>query len=298
MSSARRNTTPIAHAPHSSSSRLPVARPVELKAPILVVTPFGERDLERGEMLIGRSPSAQIVLDDPLASREHARITILSDDSTVIEDLHSSNGVFINGARLSRPSGRLHEGDRLLIGTTELSVFSGRQSATLPIGRRMLKDAVLPQAASTVKPSPTTERNEALAMIGHLANRLMATGQRNEAVRLLSEHLNKVLLGASAGLSVPESVLGLATRHALDLFTWTRRASWIDYVFELHLACRRLPGSEHMESLEVALRAAGPGVDAELLDYFLESLLGRRSSMSCEEQACAARLLRFKTLRK
>jgi hypothetical protein len=185
-----------------------------------------------------------------------------------------------------------------LIGTTELSVFSGRQSATLPIGRRLLKDAVVPQATATLKPSPTTERNEALAMIGHLANRLMATGQRNEAVRLLSEHLNKVLLGASAGLSVPESVLGLATRHALDLFTWTRRASWIDYVFELHLACQRPPVYECLESLEVALRAAGSSVDAELLDYFLESLQGRRGSMSSDEQARVARLLRFKAPRK
>jgi pSer/pThr/pTyr-binding forkhead associated (FHA) protein len=271
-----------------------VAQPVQLKAPILVVTPFGERDLERGEISIGRSQDAHVILEDPLASRQHARILILEDETAIIEDLHSSNGVFLNGARMSRPTMRLNEGDRLLIGTTELSVFSGRQSATLPIGRRALEDVVAPKSNPAVMPSSTTERNEALAMIGHLANRLMATGRRTEAIKLLAEHLNKVLLGASAGLSVPESVLGLATRHALDLFTWTRRASWIDYVFELHLACQRMPGPEHLDALEVALRAAGNGADSQLFDYFLESLQGRRANMSVDEQARATRLLRLK----
>lgn len=78
-------------------------------------------DLPQGDTVIGRSTSCQVTLDDPLVSREHARIRI-EGERAIIEDLGSRNGVQLGGVPLVGPQ-VLKDGDRLRIGTQEL-VFS------------------------------------------------------------------------------------------------------------------------------------------------------------------------------
>jgi adenylate cyclase len=67
---------------------------------------------------IGRSDKNTIVLDDDLASRNHAMLQRSDDGSFYLTDLGSSNGTFINGARVSVPV-ILHAGDRITIGSHE-----------------------------------------------------------------------------------------------------------------------------------------------------------------------------------
>ena len=81
-------------------------------------------ELREGSLLAGRLPECDVMIDDGLVSRMHARISV-RDDSVVVEDLHSTNGVYVNGARITH-SALLREGDRLLIGTTEISLFEAR----------------------------------------------------------------------------------------------------------------------------------------------------------------------------
>ncbi|MGC4087081.1 MAG: FHA domain-containing protein [Polyangiaceae bacterium] len=224
----------------------------------------------------------------------------------MIEDLHSTNGVFVNGVRMARPSFRLSEGDRLLIGTTEVSVFSSRASATVPIEHAPLEVLKRPPPAPSFATAPTppphqaavsaaklaappTERSNAVELVGNLARRLMTTGRSNEAVRLLSDHLNNVLLGASAGLSVPDNVLDHASEHATELFHWTARPAWLDYVFQLHLACQRVPSSKSLDLLERELFVS-KGFDRELIEYFVSSLQGRAHLLSRDEQQRLARV--------
>jgi pSer/pThr/pTyr-binding forkhead associated (FHA) protein len=74
-------------------------------------------------LTIGRDPKSSITLEDKLASREHAVIQKIREDF-YIQDLHSTNGTFVNGARI--PTGdyiRLRLSDTILIGRTELSVL-------------------------------------------------------------------------------------------------------------------------------------------------------------------------------
>ncbi len=77
-----------------------------------------EFDLPRGSTLIGRSAECHVTIEDPLVSRQHARIVIDGDDA-VFEDLGSRNGVKVNGQAVRQPT-RLNDGDRLRIGTQEL----------------------------------------------------------------------------------------------------------------------------------------------------------------------------------
>jgi pSer/pThr/pTyr-binding forkhead associated (FHA) protein len=57
-----------------------------------------EFDLPRGATIIGRSLECHLTIDDPLVSRQHARITV-GDDGAQIEDVGSRNGVRVNGAK-------------------------------------------------------------------------------------------------------------------------------------------------------------------------------------------------------
>src|SRR5713226_2665748 len=64
---------------------------------------------------IGRSDKNHVVLPDDLASRHHAMLQRSEEGQFYITDLGSSNGTFVNGARVSAPV-ILRPGDRVSIG--------------------------------------------------------------------------------------------------------------------------------------------------------------------------------------
>lgn len=76
-----------------------------------------EIDLAQGDTLLGRSAGCHVTIEDPLVSRQHARISVWSDRAT-IEDLGSRNGSMVNG-RLVEGMQELADGDRIRIGTQE-----------------------------------------------------------------------------------------------------------------------------------------------------------------------------------
>jgi pSer/pThr/pTyr-binding forkhead associated (FHA) protein len=67
-------------------------------------------------IVIGRVPSCEVALDDPLVSRRHARV-LVSEIGAGIEDLDSANGVFVNGVPC-RAITPLHPGDVIQLGGT------------------------------------------------------------------------------------------------------------------------------------------------------------------------------------
>ena len=77
-----------------------------------------EFDLPRGVTLIGRSLDCHVTIEDPLVSRQHARI-VIDDAGATVEDLGSRNGVKVNGVTVRTPT-ELKDGDRLRIGTQDL----------------------------------------------------------------------------------------------------------------------------------------------------------------------------------
>ena len=73
-----------------------------------------------GSLVIGRDPSAGIVLEDTEVSRRHAQVAPRSS-GMVIEDLGSTNGTFVNGEQIEGERS-LHGGEKVRIGTTVLEV--------------------------------------------------------------------------------------------------------------------------------------------------------------------------------
>jgi pSer/pThr/pTyr-binding forkhead associated (FHA) protein len=77
--------------------------------------------LGTGPFRIGRAPSNELALADDRASRTHAQI-VRDGWDYVIEDLNSTNGILVNGAKVGRAV--LSPGSQIGIGST-LLVFRG-----------------------------------------------------------------------------------------------------------------------------------------------------------------------------
>lgn len=72
--------------------------------------------LSKGMMTIGRSAQCDIQVFTQFVSREHARLTI-DRSRVIIEDLGSTNGIFVNSVRVDRHE--LRHGDLLTVGETQ-----------------------------------------------------------------------------------------------------------------------------------------------------------------------------------
>ncbi len=83
----------------------------------------GRITLAEGAHSIGRQADSSITLDDPRVSRRHAEI-VVSGGIVTVYDLGSTNGTFVNGVRLSKPT-ELTTGDVITVGTTDLTLFRG-----------------------------------------------------------------------------------------------------------------------------------------------------------------------------
>jgi pSer/pThr/pTyr-binding forkhead associated (FHA) protein len=64
--------------------------------------------LEEGEAIIGRSPSCDIQIEVENVSRRHARI-IFRNEEYQIEDMGSTNGVYVNGIKVEKCVLRDHD---------------------------------------------------------------------------------------------------------------------------------------------------------------------------------------------
>jgi hypothetical protein len=78
----------------------------------------GKRTVLSGaRVLIGRSRECDIQLDDPNTSRRHAEVR-REGDAWIVADLGSTNGIKVNGSRVSEAE--LHPGDEVTLGLIRL----------------------------------------------------------------------------------------------------------------------------------------------------------------------------------
>ncbi len=77
-------------------------------------------DMSVGKITIGRSPSNNIVIENKLASRNHALIQKIRDEF-FIKDMGSTNGTFLNGIRIPTDKYvRIRNGDKITIGNDNI----------------------------------------------------------------------------------------------------------------------------------------------------------------------------------
>jgi general secretion pathway protein A len=127
----------FAHRPHhhaAEAERLPPPKPVTAAdgrpalARLLIATDgrtVQEVALRPGRLIIGRTPDNDVHIDSRFISRHHCQV-ITTPHSCVVEDLNSTNGIFVKSNRVRRHY--LNDGDVVLIGKHELMYVDERAS--------------------------------------------------------------------------------------------------------------------------------------------------------------------------
>lgn len=91
-------------------------------------------DLKEPVITIGRSPTNQLVLDDPQVSRVHAQLRAIDGAFTII-DLDSTCGTVVNGEAVTQIP--LRAGDSIVLGDTTLiygqESISSEETTSLPV---------------------------------------------------------------------------------------------------------------------------------------------------------------------
>jgi diguanylate cyclase (GGDEF)-like protein len=99
----------------------------------------GQRfELESGPQIIGRLPEAQVRIDGPGVSRQHAEL-LVGAGLVVIKDLGSANGTHVNEIRITEPTA-LKDGDLIRVSGTVLR-FHAHNSLDLVLQERIHRQA-------------------------------------------------------------------------------------------------------------------------------------------------------------
>jgi general secretion pathway protein A len=84
-----------------------------------------ERPLRMGRIIIGRTVDNDVQIDSKFISRHHCQITTTSEGS-VLEDLNSTNGVYVKSKRIRRH--HLNDGDVIALGKHEIMYLDERSA--------------------------------------------------------------------------------------------------------------------------------------------------------------------------
>ncbi len=82
-----------------------------------------ERELRPGRLVIGRTPDNDLQIDSKFISRHHCQI-VTQPDSCLIEDLNSTNGIYVQSKRVRRHN--LNDGDVVHVGQHEIMYIDER----------------------------------------------------------------------------------------------------------------------------------------------------------------------------
>ena len=220
--------------------------------------------LDEGNLLLGRGADAHIVLDDRLASRRHARLTV-SPFQLSVRDLGSVNGVFVNGQRIKQPRA-LKAGDLLLIGRQEFRVGAAARSQQPKVQtQRFAADTLAGlKTLDDSEATHTTGPADSLALIGGVVDKVLALGRGGEAERLIGLTLRKILDSAERSGEVDDELAELAAQYAVRLAAATRKGEWVNFCFRLYSVRKRPLPAELVDQLFTELRRVD-GVDLTTL---------------------------------
>jgi pSer/pThr/pTyr-binding forkhead associated (FHA) protein len=103
---------------------------------------------------IGREPDNTLRLDHTSVSKYHAMLKVDNDGDFELFDLHSTNGVIVNG--VARVASHLRNGDRIVLGEVALRFLADKKDATQLL-------ALMPPPMS--RPSPVQTAKPVVARV-------------------------------------------------------------------------------------------------------------------------------------
>jgi len=234
-----------------------------------------EIDVHRGPTLIGRSPECQVTIEDPLVSRQHARI-VIDDAGAVVEDLKSRNGVKVNGQPIHGPT-RIKDGDRVRIGTQELVFCELAEGSTaqaakttgflrhcarcrLPYPQELLacpscgETMQLEEDTMTGQLGADTSRSWGLQLLLEVLDKAVAIGRIPDAARALQRIQSQTEERVAAGERIEPKQLDEVARAACTVARATRDAAHVAWVLRIYPRANLVPAASVIEALgEIAL---------------------------------------------
>lgn len=93
-------------------------------------TVVAEQPLLRGRLRVGRAPDNELQIDSHYVSRHHCQI-VTTEQMSLIEDVRSTNGLYVNERRVRRY--RLEDGDVVRVGEHELVYADLRNHPSRPV---------------------------------------------------------------------------------------------------------------------------------------------------------------------
>jgi pSer/pThr/pTyr-binding forkhead associated (FHA) protein len=246
--------------PINASSNPPITMPPTSEEVVKVYLRFGDHDVEltSGETILGRGPKSTVVLDDALVSRTHAKIFVQRNVVT-IEDVGSSNGVLVNGERVSQKR-TVANGDRIVLGQQSftISIQPGGvlRSEPRPLARTLTtpRDS-MPSEADRIGP---TRRGDALDLLCGVAEKMLALGRADEAERILASYLRNMLQVGRARGEVDPAAAEKAVMYAIRIAEVSGKGVWVDYAFDTYAVLRRPMPTALIEKLYEVVRRASP----------------------------------------
>lgn len=88
------------------------------------------RDLKWGVNTVGRSPDNGVVIDHPSISSRHCEFE-LGADSLIVRDRGSTNGTYVNGARITEA--RLERGQKIRLGDVQMQAEWSSDNVAAPV---------------------------------------------------------------------------------------------------------------------------------------------------------------------
>ena len=134
-----------------------------------------EYPLNKERITIGRKPHNDIQLDDPTVSGQHAAILMLQN--AYVEDLNSTNGVLLNGKKVTRR--QLNHGDMIKIGRHELKFIDDSAEE--------FEHTVIIQPETRSAAAPAAEPTK------HYQVRILTGPKSGESINLIKPYCQRVM---------------------------------------------------------------------------------------------------------
>lgn len=165
--------------------------------------------------VMGRGADTDLPIRDGRVSRKHAKITVDSKGASVLEDLGSSNGTFLNGRQIQQRQ-KLKEGDHLQLGSATILKFFYQNEAEQGIQRELADRAIKDGLTGIYTEQYLLDRidNEFAYARRHKTDLALLLFEADDLKSIKGAH------GASAGELVLKELAGLVKRalRAEDVF--------------------------------------------------------------------------------
>jgi FHA domain len=269
-----------------------------------------EIDLPQGETLVGRSANCQVTLDDPLVSREHARIRI-EGALAVVEDLGSRNGVQVGGKPIAG-SATLSTGDRIRIGTQELVFLELPASADRPARGATRQTGFMCHCASCARAYPaelvacpacgskerleedtltgSTQRDWGLELAAEAVERTRAAGVIDDLERVLSHARLGLEQRLAEGRTVERRLIDGVGLAAAEVAASRGEAGWGRWALSIYASLGFAP-PESLSDLLSALPPAELQLLAPAAQRAFDSAGSRQTEADAAGHAALSRLL-------